>query len=88
MNLPIGSAQQSKGLDSMDEQLPLLTTLCLEETPLPTFLLAQLSSTMGWKLSLHNLWATDHPRDQSDPLKTSKLRDTMTSMMAQPPDMS
>ena len=47
MSLPIGLAQQSKGLDSMDEQLPLLTTLCLEENPLPTSLLAQLSSTMG-----------------------------------------
>ena len=55
MSLPIGSAQHIKGLDSMEEQLLLLTTLSLEENPLLTFLLAQLNSTMGSKLFLHNL---------------------------------
>ena len=55
MSLPIGSTQQSKGLDSLEEQLLLLITLCLEENPLPTFLLAQMNSTMGSKLFLYNL---------------------------------
>ena len=55
MSLPIGSAQHIKGLDSLEEQLLLLTTLFLEENPLPTFLLAQLNSTLGSKLLLHIL---------------------------------
>ena len=40
MSLPIGSAQLIQGLDSLEEELLLLTTLFLEENPLHTFLLA------------------------------------------------